>query len=234
MAAVTLSLTKFIALIIIAILASSAISVGVSTQLAAGPQGPEGPQGATGLQGPKGDTGDTGSQGPAGSTGPTGSTGSTGATGPQGPQGERGLGFEATGNITISSIALLPSSEDIPYYKNYWYFWNEGTSASYFSAQLQLPNGVSITKVTFYWYDGGPDTINFYIQRVNFSDTSSRLSQELLSSSSGAAGSGRTTSSPITITLIDNNVYFYLIAVYLPPTSTYRFRGAFIEYAYPT
>lgn len=88
MAAVTISMTKFIAGIVIAILASSAISIGVSTQLAAGPQGPEGPKG------------DTGPHGPAGSTG------ATEALGAQGPQDEPGIGFEPTGYISVPAAAF--------------------------------------------------------------------------------------------------------------------------------
>jgi len=96
MSTVTLSMGKIVALIIIAILASSAVSIGASTILAAGPEGPEGPQGDQGIQGQqglKGDTGDTGPQGPAGATGlqgekgDKGDTGETGATGAQGPAG---------------------------------------------------------------------------------------------------------------------------------------------------
>jgi hypothetical protein len=78
---------KFIAGIVIAILVASAISIGASSQLLLGPQGPKGDKGdtgapgATGAQGPKGDTGATGP------TGPAGATGAAGATGPQGPAG---------------------------------------------------------------------------------------------------------------------------------------------------
>jgi hypothetical protein len=93
MATVSLTMGKFIAGIIIAILASSAISVGASIMLATGPQGPEGPQGPQGEQGIQGLTGDTGPAGAIGATGPQGEkgdkgdTGETGATGPQGPAG---------------------------------------------------------------------------------------------------------------------------------------------------
>jgi hypothetical protein len=82
-----LTTSKFVAVIIIAILAASAISIGVSTMLIAGSPGPEGPQGETGLQGPQGSKGETG---PAGATGPSGPIGATGATGAQGLQGEQG------------------------------------------------------------------------------------------------------------------------------------------------
>jgi zinc transporter ZupT len=44
-AVASITMGKFVAGIIIAILASSAISIGASTILAVGPQGPEGPQG---------------------------------------------------------------------------------------------------------------------------------------------------------------------------------------------
>ena len=59
MAAVSMTMPKLIAVIAIAILASSAISVGVSTMLITGPAGPEGLQGETGPQGLQGETGAT-------------------------------------------------------------------------------------------------------------------------------------------------------------------------------
>jgi hypothetical protein len=66
MAAVSLTMSKLIAVIVIAILASSAVSVGVSSMLIAGQEGPQGEQG------PQGETGATGPQGPQGEQGPPG------------------------------------------------------------------------------------------------------------------------------------------------------------------
>ena len=85
-----MTMGKLIAIILIAILASSAIAVGASTMLAAGPEGPEGQQGETGPQGPQGEQGEQGETGPRGATGPTGPKGDTGDTGPQGPEGPQG------------------------------------------------------------------------------------------------------------------------------------------------
>lgn len=126
MAIVSLTLGKFIAGIVIAILASSVISVAVSTILIAGPQGPAGPAGATGLTGttgpagaigPKGDTGDTGTQGPQGATGDAGL---------QGPQGESGIGFEPTDYISIPPAAFVTIT-DGAYYGNGGYLRNDGS-----------------------------------------------------------------------------------------------------------
>ena len=93
MATVSLTMGKFIAGIVIAILAASAISVGASTMLIVGPQGSQGEQGVQGLTGATGPAGPTGPAGAAGATGPQGAkgdkgdTGTTGATGPEGPAG---------------------------------------------------------------------------------------------------------------------------------------------------
>jgi len=96
-----ISRTTFIAGLIIAVLASSALSTGVAmTVISQGPQGPQGPKGDQGEQGPQGETGPQGPQGIQGEQGPQGiqgiqgPKGETGDTGEQGPQGEPGLGTE--------------------------------------------------------------------------------------------------------------------------------------------
>jgi len=98
-AAVSMTMGKLIALIVIAILVSSAIAIGASTMLAVGPQGPEGPQGATGATGPQGAKGDKGD------------TGATGATGPQGPAGN------AT-RYVIEGFFNVTQEGDLIYYNN--------------------------------------------------------------------------------------------------------------------
>jgi hypothetical protein len=113
-----MTMGKLIAVIVIAILASSAIAVGASTILAVGPRGPEGPQGEQGPQGPKGDTGDvgpaglTGATGPQGPAGPQGETGATGPQGPVGPQGPPGA-FNSTYSVSTVTTTSL-SFVDIP------------------------------------------------------------------------------------------------------------------------
>ena len=107
----TISTGKFIAGIVIAILAASAISVGASTMLSTGPQGPEGLQGDMGPQGPQGETGETGATGPAGATGSAGSTGAAGATGATGLQGPPGVAvIRSNYTYPFSSMATLSTA----------------------------------------------------------------------------------------------------------------------------
>ena len=86
------ALTKgtFVVGLVIAILVSSAISAGISTQFTMGTQGLKGDMGDTGPQGLQGSQGETGPRGAAGDTGETGTQGATGATGPSGPPGPQG------------------------------------------------------------------------------------------------------------------------------------------------
>jgi hypothetical protein len=116
------SKTLFITGIIIAILASSALSTVIVTQLAVGPEGPAGPQGLKGEegkqgiqgmigpQGPQGVTGPQGVQGPQGNQGIQGESGPEGSTGPIGPQGE----------IGPQGIQGLPGGFGAPDYDSGW------------------------------------------------------------------------------------------------------------------
>ena len=254
-AAVSLTMGKLIAGILVAIVAASAISVGASTMLAAGPQGPEGPQGETGPQGPtgpKGETGDIGPQGPAGptgatgatgptgatgatgATGPAGPTGATGATGPQGPQGEPGIGFEPTGYISIPASAFVSiySADNTMIGMA---IQNLDTTSVYFYAPVQLPHGVTITNITSYWIDldlGLDMTCILY--RNNVAGTGFGMATVSSSGSTGLGSTFTTTISDPTIDNSDNQYCFYLEIPANLPNTNLRFRFATIGFAYPT
>jgi hypothetical protein len=240
MTAASLTMGKFIAAIVIAIIASSAISIGVSTQLMTGPQGEKGDTGPQGLQGPKGDTGDTGPAGSTGATGPqgatgptgaTGATGTTGATGPQGPQGAQGIGFEPTGYISIPASAFVTSyntdgaliDQDVR---------NQQTYSITFHGSVQLPDGVTITNVTSYWYDA--DASNIGCSLIRNTPTGGVLMASL--GSSGSDGYGFTTSTSVLFSTVNNKDYTYCFQLSIPGNSltTLRFRFATIGFAYPT
>ena len=240
MATVSLTMSKLIALLVIAILASSAISVGVSTMLITGPQGLQGEKGETGPQGPQGDTGDTGPQGPAGATGATGATGSTGATGETGPQGEQGIqgqpgiGFEPTGYITVPAAEFQSwYYDDIVYTGHILY--NGGPSDVTLFAAVQLPHGAIVTNMTFYWRDlDTVENIDCQLWRTNPDSTS----WVTLASgySSGDSGFGSTIDTTIAYATVDNSQHSYCMRVELPG-GTYTdliFLFATIGFEYPT
>ncbi len=233
MTAASLTMGKFIAAIVIAIIASSAISIGVSTQLMTGTQGPKGD---TGPQGPQGDTGDTGATGPQGATGAAGAAGATGATGATGAQGEQGIGFEPTGYISIPASAFTSIN---PYDDNVRISTElrnlEASSASYFYAPVQLPHGVTVTNVTSYWYDveASLDIQCLFGRSVGDNSIFALVSVD----SSGSSGSGSTVDTTITSVEIDNAQYSYLFYVRIPansPTTNLQLRFATIGFAYPT
>jgi len=234
-------MTQFIAIVVIAVLASSAIAAGISIMIP-GPEGPEGPKGDSGPQGLKGDTGDTGATGPAGATGatgPTGATGATGATGSTGPQGERGFGMPQTGNISVSFADFNPQTDTEQYYLHANHgLLNMDTGNIYGFIPLQLPHGATITNATFYFYDGDNDFFQFYLIRGGLTDSTLNYMEYVDSTpGSNTPGWSSVSASQIDYATVDNNNYCYFIYLRIPYSSTsymyYRFRSAVIEYEFP-
>ncbi len=250
------SMTQFIAIVVIAVLASSAVAAGISMVIT-GPEGPEGPQGEQGPQGIQGDQGETGATGPAGATGATGPRGPTGpagedgedgAVGPEGPQGEQGdqgiqgiqgiqgepgIGFDPTGYISVPASAFASTYDDADISH---YLQNSGTTGVAFFGSVQLPHGVTVTNVTFYWDDAdASEDINCYLIRLDNDDYI--LSAMAVATSSGSAGFGSSVDTTIGWSTIDNSLYTYSVYVSIPdviPTSNLRFHYASIGFAYPT
>ena len=213
-------MAQFIAVVVIAVLVSSAIAVGVSIMMP-GPEGPQGPQGDTGPQGPKGDTGDTGATGPA-----------------TGPQGEPDVGFEPTGFISIPGSAFTSHFYDDNVMISTG-IQNLGTTDVNLYAGVQLPDGAIVTNVTSYWwdYDAGSDIL-CSLYRTEFSATSGSSSYNIADvPSAGTPGYGYNVDSSITNPVIDNSQYSYSIWVRVPavsPTYNIGFLKVRIGFAYPT
>jgi hypothetical protein len=223
MAADSITKGKFIAGIVIAILAASAISVGASMMLAVGPEGPQG---------------DTGPRGATGPTGATGATGPQGATGETGPQGEPGFGFEQQGNISISFAAFVPlSSNDNYTYSALTGLHNLNDAWPLLGhAPLQLPHGATITNATFYIYDNDDDYFEFLLRRENSSGYNI-MAYVSNAPASDTPGYTSVSASAIDYATVDNNNYHYFIYFRIPHSSIsasyYRLRYAFIEYEFP-
>jgi hypothetical protein len=235
MAVVTLSMGKLASLLIIAILASSAIAAGASTMLAVGPAGPEGEQGETGPQGPKGDTGDTGPQGAVGATGPIGATGAKGDTGNTGPQGEPGIGFEPTGYISIPAAAFVEKESTYDTSIDYR-LTNKDTVPVWFYGAAEFPHGATITNITSYWSDSDALLdVHCSLIRINTGFDGGGWGYNTLAhvDSSGDGSQGSTTYFPSDLT-IDNQKYSYAFVVNIPANVYLSFYRVTIGFEYPT
>jgi hypothetical protein len=242
MAAVSVTMGKFIAGIIIAILAASSISVGVSTMLMTGPQGPEGPQGPVGEQGPQGTQGVPGEKGEKGDKGDTGDQGiqgiqgETGPEGPEGPQGEPGIGFALQGNISVSYSAFVPMyhTDNVSYAPYYGLRNLNDADPVVCMAPIQLPTGSTITNVTFYFCDSDTDLLHFYLLREN-QTTLDQMSYVEMSNATEKPGNDHISFSSIDYATVDNNQYHYYLYIGIPWSSdpfAYQFNYALIEYEY--
>ena len=206
----TVTTKTFIAGLIIAIVISSAFSVVVSTRFAIGPQGEQGPQGEPGV------AGDTG------------------------PQGEPGIGFEPIGYISVPAAAFVPQYTNISVMnvKIDTQLYNYGDSRAYFIAPVHLPHGVTITNVTWYFYDGGASQIWMYLGRYNQSIGGASSYQSMaFHLSQGEPGYDSASATTIsTGQIVDNIEWSYILTVDLPPSAShldYRFQRAVVEYEFP-
>jgi len=236
MAAASITMSKFIAGLIITILVASGISAGiaVSTQLITGPVGPQGPEG------PQGETGPQGPTGPTGATGAAGATGATGATGPQGsqgPQGEQGVGFAPQGNISVSAFAFVPRYhyDNVSYLPYYGLRNLNDASPVVCMAPLQLPHGSTITNVTFYFHDLGTDLLHFYLLREN-QTVLDQMGYVENSPPGDTPGDDYISLGSILYPTVDNNQYYYYLYIGIPwslDPFDYQFHYALVEYEYP-
>jgi len=141
--AVGISKTTFMAGLILAVLASSAISTAVSMQWAMGPRGDKGDQGDTGLQGSQGIQGLPGINGSQGIQGPQGLMGIQGNQGEQGPPG----------TFTIENMTgFLPA----PAYDSGW------VQIGYPYGPYILEHNLHTTEVLIYAYSNTSEWVGFY------------------------------------------------------------------------
>jgi hypothetical protein len=117
--------------------------------------------------------------------------------------------------------------------------YNLGNDYAYFTAPVYFPNGVLITNVTWYFYDGGAAQISFNLGRYNqtIGEVPSYQSMTFFLTQ-GAPGYGIGYANTIyTGATVDNTQWTYILTVSLPPSTThtdYRFQCAIIEYEFPT
>jgi len=115
-----------------------------------------------------------------------------------------------TGYVAVSAAAFRPQDEGYEY-TNHGYQLGTSTTDSEYYAHVQLPHGVNVTKVTFYWYDtfGGLIDARCRLYRNDMANNAEQQMAEMWSF--GNSGDGSSDTSAITYPDIDNEHYSYYL-----------------------
>jgi len=145
-----------------------------------------------------------------------------------------------TGMISISAAAF--GCDDNPLLHGSAY--NTGviitnmnlTMDAYFSAPVQLPHGVTITRITCYWHDPGDAAVICDLLRMNNTQPHRQIIDTLSSPGVAGPGHGSTVSTTTNYATIDNT-YQYCLSALIPPKSVnpagfYWLKYVIIEYQY--
>ncbi len=140
------------------------------------------------------------------------------------------------GNISVPAAAFVPSSNTMNWrnlgtlLRNY-----EISGTATFYAAVQLPQGATVTNLTFYWFDNGIDSA-LECRLYRYDQTMTWLIAYASNSPpSNAPGDGVSYDDDgiINYAVVDNNKYAYLLGAWVPaPSGTYEFHYAVIEYEY--
>jgi hypothetical protein len=92
-----------------------------------------------------------------------------------------------------------------------------GTANAVLYAPVELPNGVTVTSLTYYWwdFDGGSDT-TATLTRTALPATSGASSMAAVSSSGSTGTHSSSSTTTITNPIIDNAHFMYYVKTVLP------------------
>jgi hypothetical protein len=136
------------------------------------------------------------------------------------------------GYVSVPAAAFRPLSNIYSYTADGYRVINMDDSEQYWVGHVQLPHGVTVTSVEFFWRDvSSSHNARFDLRRHNRDNYSSESMAMVWSS--GAAGDDSTEDTSISYAVIDNTQYTYFLQAILPKTDTVLY-GVTIEYTYQT
>ena len=136
--------------------------------------------------------------------------------------------------LSVPPAAFHPMYRGDDYENRGGVLQNNNSSGGVYNAALYLPNGATVTRVTFYYQDTSLANGNLYLVRA--AHASDYISIFTTLTSNNLASSVSTTS--ITYPLIDNAAYMYYLefvapSVTSPATENVFLYGALLEYSLP-
>lgn len=133
------------------------------------------------------------------------------------------------GFVSIPAAAFHPSEHTYQYANYGTYLHAQDDSSTYFYALVQLPQGATVTKLTFYWRDWSSSDGNLTLRRSNFAGSDAKMAEATTAGALGVWDSSEDLS--ISYAVVDNTQYAYYLRFETPDTQVHLY-GAVIEYSY--
>jgi hypothetical protein len=137
------------------------------------------------------------------------------------------------GYVSVPAAAFQPTTHNYEYTNSGYLLSNSNGTSDNFVAPVQLPQGATVTKVTFYFFDSSSAGSDYgRIQMFgNENDSNTFAMADVLTTDAGGAGSNFDDS--IDDATIDNSQYSYYLRLTLNTSVIYAY-GVIIEYTYAT
>ena len=135
---------------------------------------------------------------------------------------------ERTGYVSVSAAAFGPQLEEYSFQNWGAYLFNWDGDSDFYHAPVQLPHGVTVTRMTFYWRDESPDNGQAQLCRNEMDGTAEEMANAVTSGGDGIDDSFDDT---INYATIDNSQYAYFLSWSLPNFDVVGY-GVIIEYTY--
>jgi hypothetical protein len=129
-----------------------------------------------------------------------------------------------TDYLSIPAAAFTPRNNDM-YVKNEAYYL---TGEGFFVAPVHLPQGVTVTKLTYYWRNEAPASARIHLSRNYMDGTAEEMANTWINGS--VHGNGVSWTDRIDYAEIDNSLYSYFLELGVGPDM--RCYGVIIEYTH--
>jgi hypothetical protein len=132
-----------------------------------------------------------------------------------------------TSYLSIPPADFQPREDGYDYLVDITAIWNNDGNSDYFIAPVHLPQGATVTKLTFYWRDNSPSNGSLVLALSNFQGAAYYMAEAYTNGQSTTMSSSEDTS--IASGQIDNSQLNYSLTLYLPDSQIIA-TGAVIEY----
>ena len=135
------------------------------------------------------------------------------------------------GYVSIPAAAFQPSDYRYQYLNGGVYISNYNGSSPDSIAPVQLPHGVTVTKLTFFFYDNS-SAVNDWGSVTLYQNNNNGSGSDMAYASTNNSGNSSSYDDSIDYASIDNSQYSYFLELHLNSSSVFAY-AVIIEYTNP-